>query len=155
MKTLCAIAFLTILAPTPATSQSCSGCEGDGGQATDSSPNCGSVGISILVPPGDCGWYIHTETGQIECKMASKCLVSITRKWNGVPANTEMGFCVTQSGLTRCLVPPPSSGSGTGSATGTWQLSCGDGYYWSINIECPSGGGLFAGADGECSECPG
>jgi hypothetical protein len=133
--------------------QGCPGCEGNSDDDNDSSPGCGAIGISVLVTPGTCLYSVSPEGGPIECTMATKCLATITRAWNNVTPNTGMGFCIEQGGTNRCRQPQPSSGSGTGSNTGSWLMSCGDGYDWSITIQCPSGSSLSATASGECTPC--
>lgn len=133
--------------------QTCPGCEGDSDDDNDSAANCGSIAISVLVTPGECMYMINTETGSIGCQMTTKCLATITRAWNNVSAGTAMNFCISEGGITRCVQPPPNSGSGTGASVNSWQLSCGDGFTWSFTMPCPSGASLSVSAGGECTQC--
>ncbi len=154
LATLSPLLFSGPVTPKSLPIQVCSGCEGNGWMSTDSIPGCGSVAISVLVAPGECMWVTNPDSNLIDCTVSRRCLATITRSWNGVPAGTELALCITRNGQTRCIAPAPNSGPGTGSHTTSWALTCGDGYTWSISLPCQTAGiGLHASANGSCEEC--
>lgn len=112
--TLLALGFLAPLTGATASPQFlCNGCVGAGGQPPpDSSPGCGSIGISVLVVSGECLGIIVGE--YLSCAQRTKCSVTITRSWNGVTPGTDMQFCIEQYGRYRTVaavqVPIPEAG---------------------------------------------
>ena len=133
----------------------CVGCEGSGGaQATSSGGNCGGVvKISVVMAPGSCKWVLGTEYGQFYCRSIKGCRPTVTRSWQGLPAGSELKFCIVLNGQTLCLQTPPNAGSGTGSdERASADQSCDGDQARLFSIESP-GCGLFAATETHCSSC--
>lgn len=131
----------------------CPGCEGGAWFDSDAQdPGCPGavIAISVVVSDGVCAG-VFTEPGVIsDCQTGIPCHVVINRSWSGLPADLELDFCVTANGVRRCIRPKPTSGSGSGSDTKEYDLTCtGVPITWDFVTPC----GLSASVTGSCGEC--
>src|SRR6185295_323154 len=154
---LTALAFCASAAPAARAAHpvQCQGCKGSVGGSSTSGGSCGGfLSINVTLSKGKCAWVHSYEPWTISCESFVGCLPAVTRSWSGLPAGSDVDFCITLGPDELCLDPKPSVGSSGGGSDSrsSGPIECGTSRNFSLgSAAC----GLSVSTDATCASCSG